>query len=738
VFASSSSLALLIASLLACAALLILQRRGGVGDRARIAALAVLAPVAFVAHLGVLRDDPEEGLSVREPLPHFHEIFHYFLGTRYFAELGYTGLYEATVLADFEDDPVGFVPGAPARDLRDNRLVDRATLLAASPRTRAAFDEERWSAFKRDLALLREAHVPEFWNHRGYTVDHGYNATPLVTAVLGVLANQSLVEPSVFLGTIRILDPYLLALVGVVVSALEGAVAGLSFLFFLFANPLNDYAYIGGAYLRYNYLIALALALIALRQRWLVASGICFAIAGWLRIFPLVFPALLLLRDVAGPGWRGRLRENAPLHAAFAITSLLVVVGSSLVVTGGSLFGNAKVPSPWPAFARTISLHANSPSANRIALEVPFSYAPEKDRHTETGGGGDEWVAETRKVLDARKLPFRIAQGVLVLVALLAMRRRPGEEVLLPGLLVVFALMPLSHYYWAVLGLIPLVIRDPRRLLMLTFLLLVLALTALPGFLSESLDLRFTIFSLEILIFLLLMLVPFARSGRSPITGRAALVAGALCVLACSPAEKPVDAPPSVHEQLPSGDIYSTTALGFSITKPASWRFLPETSLPTDGERANDREQYWEIVDRPALFPVIAFEAPGAGEDGPRVRVRAIPLRPEDSDQAIQLITSRAPQQYVGFAMAPRHRHLNLTVQEEPAPVEVSGREAGKIVLSYGLRREGDSALPVEERIYFVRRDVLSFWIEMAAPAPMDPSVAEEFDRILESFQIEP
>jgi hypothetical protein len=725
VYFSAASITLLVAALLSCASLLILQRRNAIGRRVQTIALALLVATALLAHLGLFRSAPDGDLSIQEPLPHVHEIFHYYLGTKYFAELGYTGLYEATVLADFEDDPEHFLPGAAARDLTDNRLVDRATLLSASSRTRASFDDARWAAFKRDLSLLRDINDREFWNARGYTVDHGYNATPLVTAILGSLANQKWTDPGAFLGTIRILDPYLLTLVGVVVGALEGAVAALFFLFFLFANPMNEYAYIGGAYLRYNYLIALALALIALRQRWLVASGVLFAAAGWLRIFPLVFPALLLLRDLAGSGWRTQLRAQAPLHASFAISSLLLVAGSSLVETPNQ-------QNSWRSFVETIAIHAESPSVNRIALEVPFSYAPEKDRHREGRGSGDEWVAETRRVFGSRQLGFRIAQLALVLVALFHLRRGPPEEIVFPGLLILFALTPMSHYYWAVLGVIPLAVRDPRRLLLLTFLLLGMTLTLMPGLLRDSLDLCFTLLSLQVLAFLLAMLSPLAR------VGQASVIACAICGLACSPPDKPFDAPASQHAKSLTGDVYTSTTLGLALSKPQDWRFLPETSLPTDGERSDDHLELWEILDRPALIPIVTFAADGSGEDGPLVRLRAVPLGRGDSDQAKQLMKSLAVGKVIYQALNPRTKHLDLVIKDDSTPLEISGHDAAEMVVTY-RRRIGEGSGPaLEERIVLLRRGVVFFWLEMLAPAPVDPDVAANFDRVLASLQVDP
>jgi len=77
-------------------------------------ALALLAAVALLGHLEYFT---KKHLNT-------HEFLHYFLNTRYFAETGYSGLYEAIVVADWEDDRPSYDPSSepPAIEMDTSAL----------------------------------------------------------------------------------------------------------------------------------------------------------------------------------------------------------------------------------------------------------------------------------------------------------------------------------------------------------------------------------------------------------------------------------------------------------------------------------------------------------------------------------------------------------------------------------------------------------------------------------------
>jgi hypothetical protein len=219
---------------------------------------------------------------------------------------------------------------------------------------------------------------------------------------------------------------------------------------------------------------------------------------------------------------------------------------------------------------------------------------------------------------------------------------------------------------------------------------------------------------------------------------RGALLAAGVFLWACSPGGDVPAATTPVHARLPTGDVYQSTALGFSIAKPPGWVFRPETSLPVDAERSDDRARLWALLVNPARTPVITLAAPGAGRSGPLARVRAVPIRAEDSPSAVEIQTKMAPEQFIDGTLNSPWRQQDLVVAEAPTPLQVSGHDAARIVLHYSLRDDDGETRAVEERIVHLRRGMLFFWIEMLSPVPVDPAVVESFDRILASFRVTP
>ena len=476
---------------------------------------ASLVIAALLAHLNFFDWTPSNLLVARIPATHYHETFHYYLGTRYFAELGYTGLYHAAVLADFENDPAAYEPNDLMRDLFTNQLVPRSTALQSSKEIRAAFSNQRWEAFKRDVALHKATRFAKQWTRT--TMDHGYNGTPMVTALLALVASQPWIPTAQFLSYVGLLDLALIVLFCAFVGMREGAALGLSFLFFIFANPLNDFSFVGASYLRYGYFLALAGSLLALRRNWLATSGLLLALAGWMRIFPLAIYGYLLIRDVAHSDWRERLLAGRRLHVSFAVATIAILAGTSLLSTPDGR-------NPWLSFAANIRAHSDMTAINQVSLAVPLTYSPARERlHTLPGGEGDapsasssDWEMETERIQRERAWLVRAIAAVLLVFSLATLRHAGRTAVLIPSLLAIFCVLPMTHYYWAVLSLLPLALPDdPRIRNALLVLFAALGLTAARDLLSGHLDLRFALMSVQLLIFLLYCCFTVWRSARA-------------------------------------------------------------------------------------------------------------------------------------------------------------------------------------------------------------------------------
>ena len=141
---------------------------------------------------------------------HEHEVFHYFVGAKYFPELGYDRLYDCATAAEAEAGFVERIELRSQRDLRTNALVKGTDILERSADCRASFGAERWKAFVHDVSWFAAGRDVEDW-HRVLR-DHGFNATPTWIALAAPIA-RSLPAADWSIGTIVApLDPLLLAL----------------------------------------------------------------------------------------------------------------------------------------------------------------------------------------------------------------------------------------------------------------------------------------------------------------------------------------------------------------------------------------------------------------------------------------------------------------------------------------------------------------------------------------------
>src|SRR5262245_61976142 len=142
-----------------------------------LVALAALCAAAYV-NFGTFHG--------RGLFPHYWEQFHYFLGAKYFPELGYDGLYVASMGAEMQDRQGGqFQPYL--RDLRTNDIVPTATLESFGYEVHQRFTAERWADFRRDNRFFMRLDPGYVMKVR---MDHGYNPSPAWTALARLFADR--------------------------------------------------------------------------------------------------------------------------------------------------------------------------------------------------------------------------------------------------------------------------------------------------------------------------------------------------------------------------------------------------------------------------------------------------------------------------------------------------------------------------------------------------------------------
>ena len=377
---------------------------------------------------------------------HPSETFHYYLGAKYFPELGYTRLYECVAAADAEAGLDAPRLRRPMRDLATNELSTTDAVLADPARCTAHFSAARWSEFRHDVDFLRGLVPPRRWN--SFQQDHGYNATPAWTLV-GHLVTNTGPASHAQLRLLWALDPLLLlALFAGAAWGFGWRLAAVAAVYFG-TNYLSPYNWTGGAILRQDWLAASVLGLALLRRGRPAAAGACLAWATLLR----VFPGFLLAGVALGAAWRLarerslRLRPAELRFAAGAAIALALGFAVSSAATGG--------PSRWLEFSERSRIQLATPLANHVGLVTALSYDPASRSAVARDPSLEDPMARWK---EARRERFAERRGVFAAIVaafgLLLARAAAGQPLWI-GAALGAALVPvaleLTGYYWSLL-----------------------------------------------------------------------------------------------------------------------------------------------------------------------------------------------------------------------------------------------------------------------------------------------
>jgi hypothetical protein len=99
---------------------------------------------------------------------HRHELYHYYLGSKYFGEIGYDRLYTCTAIAEVELGRGAQIRKREIRDLSAKNLIipTTQTYIFDDPgQCKNHFTTERWEAFKTDIAWFEQSARGELGKH---------------------------------------------------------------------------------------------------------------------------------------------------------------------------------------------------------------------------------------------------------------------------------------------------------------------------------------------------------------------------------------------------------------------------------------------------------------------------------------------------------------------------------------------------------------------------------------------
>jgi len=378
---------------------------------------------------------------------HHWEQFHYFLGSKYFPELGYDGLYAASLEAERQ---LRLAPSTQAhvRDLRTNEVVPTGEQMEFAREARARFSGPRWRDFVDDVRYFLVSSRREYL--AGIRKDHGYNPTPTWTFTARLLTRW-LPASDLTLTLLGGLDVLLVVGAFALVFRTFGSRVGcLSLIVFGLGYPWR-YDWIGGCLLRQDWLAAVTAAVCLMRRERFAVAGGLLAYAALARAFPAAFllgPAVLGLRHAL---------ERRPL-AWLARLGGGLLAGAVLCLGAGALTGAGW--GAWPAFADNLERHRETWLTNNVGLDNVLLYDGATLRREDVDWNLPEpWIhwQERMNRREAALAPWLWAARLLflALVAAAAWRLRIEEATVL-GVAAAFAVAPLTCYYWAMLALVPL------------------------------------------------------------------------------------------------------------------------------------------------------------------------------------------------------------------------------------------------------------------------------------------
>lgn len=365
-----------------------------------------------------------------------YEFYHYYLGAKYAPVLGYTNLYNATILAESElKRPLG---NRTIRNLDTGAIIRAETVLRREAEVKAHFSPVRWEEFVGDVGFFRAKFTgSSLWNRM--LNDKGYNATPVWTMTGGLLSNAISTRNGPGMTFLASLDVLFGLAAFICLWWAFGPRVALLALIFVTTHYVTSHATLKAAFLRLDWVMCLTMAVAMLRKGKHGVAGALTAYAACVRVFPLFFAVALgvklcvdtlrWLRDRSSPFPRGLL-----LYFVWMGVTAVVLIALSVIYAGGL--------DSWREFFDKVGQHNKDISPWRIGFKYVFLMSYQQ---TPFYGGTYRAFFENHQLLW-----WSIVCAVLALSFLLV-RRLEDHETLSFGYVPVFFLVAPTYYYHVML-----------------------------------------------------------------------------------------------------------------------------------------------------------------------------------------------------------------------------------------------------------------------------------------------
>jgi hypothetical protein len=378
---------------------------------------------------------------------HYHEIYHYYVGAKFYPELGNTQLYDCTYVAWNELAREGvIIPKIRTIRSLENPMqsATASSVLANKTRScRARFTDQRWSQFKNDLkTLLGLGWYNQWWETALF--DLGFNPPPSWNVFGSTLAQIIPLTPF----TMELLPwidiTLVLGLASLLIFRAFGLFPTLAYLILFGNNWLSSYRWTGGSYFRQVWFFILVAGICSLQLKRFRTAGLLLGLCSAFRIFPLVFAAGAAI-PLAVEAWKSK-ENRAPFVelVGAAVSSFGISVLCSLIVYG---------PAHWTEFFQKIIGHNHTYYVMHIGYEKFAVFSHDIGNQDFWYDAGlirfSEWQDRLSAAYAAQMPLHALVKGTAVALATLASAATtPAAAALVAGsCLFYFFSIPANYYY---------------------------------------------------------------------------------------------------------------------------------------------------------------------------------------------------------------------------------------------------------------------------------------------------
>ncbi len=379
-------------------------------------------------------------------LVHHWEQFHFYLGAKYQAEVGWFDLYKAAIVADRESTHI--LDGLKeTRDIATFEVVPIEQAMADAPRVRAKFSDARWAEFKDDWRKM----ISNSGGWDRILMDHGNSNSPAWALIAHPIAellplnnfNQTL---------IGWLDMVLMGVMWFFIFKTFGERPALIALFIWAAMPIV-FDYLAGSFLRWDWIFCLGMAICFMKKERWATAGAFFGFAVATKLFPLYFGVCLGIRAV----FVIRREKNIPArYKRFFVGT--VTTGLAAVLLSAAMFGGFWV---WKEYkqridvARDEKFYSIQYSLQTVYLQFTNSSVQEL---ANTGVLFPSEIKQERRDVEIKNQAagFFLIKLLFTMLVVVLLLRADDIQAFTLGPLLVFIWLIVNMYYWNMLGFVAL------------------------------------------------------------------------------------------------------------------------------------------------------------------------------------------------------------------------------------------------------------------------------------------